>query len=76
MSPDQEYKDKAAQLANKHADVYVASCWPTMNALITATGTNDKIVIAGMFDPKPPTGITAQRSTGFCPSTSLLPMRG
>ena len=65
MSPDQEYKDKAAQLANKHADVYVASCWPTMNALITATGTNDKIVIAGMFDPKPPTGYYGPKVYGF-----------
>jgi putative ABC transport system substrate-binding protein len=53
LHSDQEYQDKAAQLANKHADVYVASCWPTMNALVNATGLNDKIVIAGMFDPTP-----------------------
>src|SRR4029077_14959598 len=38
---DLEYQTKANELASRHPDIYVASCWPTMNALDRATSATD-----------------------------------
>jgi putative tryptophan/tyrosine transport system substrate-binding protein len=62
---DKEYKNKANELANQHLDIYLASCWPTMHALINATTSSERIVVAGMFDPAPPNGGYSPKVYGF-----------